>query len=68
MRHVFNPAAFAMAVISFFIPVVSWWATGWDSLQIIPVLIISIFVLWRQKRWHEALPFFVSIQFYYRYS
>lgn len=60
MRHVFNPAAFAMTVVSFFIPVVSWWATGWNNIPLMIVSVISVFILWRQKRWHVAVPFFFA--------
>lgn len=60
MRHVFNPAAFAMGVMSFFVPVVSWWATGWDILSLAILLVPSFFILWRQDRWHVAVPFVVS--------
>jgi len=60
MRHVFNPAGFAMVVASFFVPVVSWWATGWSGVLLLIVLIPCVFILWRQTRWHVALPFVVS--------
>lgn len=64
MRHIFNPAAFAVGVTSFFIPTVTWWATGWDVFPLMILLIPSFFVLWRQDRWHVALPFFLSYTFF----
>lgn len=60
MRHVFNPAAFALAVLSFFVPVVSWWAVAWGSTVFWIVTAVGIFILWRQNRFHVALPFLVS--------
>lgn len=60
MRHLFNPAAFALGVTSFFIPVISWWATGWGLIALIPVFLFSIFIIWRQERWHVAVPFLIS--------
>lgn len=59
IRHLFNPAAFAMGVTSFFIPVISWWVTSWDLIALIPVFLFSIFIIWRQERWHVAVPFLI---------
>lgn len=59
IRHVFNPAGFAMGIVSFFVPIVSWWATSWDTLFLVILLLPSAFILWRQERWHVALPFVV---------
>jgi Na+-translocating ferredoxin:NAD+ oxidoreductase RnfD subunit len=56
-RHIFNPAAFAMAVTSFFVPVISWWATGWDIVPLVIFSLTGIFILWKQERWHVAIPF-----------
>jgi Na+-translocating ferredoxin:NAD+ oxidoreductase RnfD subunit len=60
MRHVFNPAAFALAIMSLFLPTVTWWATGWSTMPLIAVAVISLFVFWRQGRWHVAIPFLFS--------
>lgn len=60
MRHVFNPAAFALAIMSIFLPAVSWWATGWSAVPLILVFIFSAFILWKQGRWHVAIPFLLS--------
>jgi len=60
MRHVFNPAGFAMFVMSFFAPVVTWWATSWDLKMIVVILLISMFILWKQERWHVAISFLLS--------
>lgn len=60
MRHLMNPAAFAMAVMSFFTPTVTWWATSWSLPGLIVIAIVSIFILWKQERWHVALPFLLS--------
>lgn len=57
-RHVFNPAASALAVVCLFMPAVSWWGASWGNPAIIVVAAIGAFILWRQQRWHTALAFF----------
>ena len=59
MRHVFNPAGFGMAVTSLFFPAITWWATGWDMKALIVVLLIAMFIWWKQERWHVAISFLV---------
>ncbi len=56
-RHIFNPAAFSLAVSSLFAPIISWWGVSWGSPVLWIVVIVGAFILWRQKRWHEAAPF-----------
>lgn len=63
-RHVFNPASFAMAA-AFFTPSISWWGVTWSTVNLgrVPlavVAIVGLFILWRQARWHIAIPFLVS--------
>lgn len=60
MRHVFNPAAFALAALSFFEPVVGWWAVAWGSAVFWIVSAVGLFILWRQNRFHVAIPFLFS--------
>lgn len=66
MRHVFNPASFAMAVVGFLVPSISWWGVAWNTSRwgtfpiITAVSLVGIFILWRQSRWHVILPFFAS--------
>ncbi len=60
MRHVFNPASFAMVVMSFFLPAVSWWGTSWDIIGLVVISIFGLFILWRQERWHVTIPFLFS--------
>jgi hypothetical protein len=60
MRHVFNPASFAMLVVSLFIPIISWWGVAWGNQVFWIVLIAGIFILWRQSAWHKTLSFLVS--------
>lgn len=64
-RHVYNPAAFAMAIVALFVPAVSWWGVTWSTVEWgrVPLAIVSVvgaFILWRQGRWHVALPFLAS--------
>lgn len=78
-RHVFNPASFALAVGAFVTPVVAWSAPAVATVpQTIadirrPDMTVILFcimvlgglmILWRQKRWHVAFPFFVSYAFF----
>lgn len=60
IRHVFNPAAFAMAIAGFFFPAVTWWGTSWPPVALILVALISLFVLWKQQRFHVAIAFLIS--------
>lgn len=59
-RHVFNPAAFALVLTSFFVPSVSWWASAWGNTPLILISLIALFILWRQSRWDEFLSFAIS--------
>lgn len=64
-RHLLNPAAIAMAVMALFEPAVSWWGVTWSTVEWgrIPLAIVTVvgaFILWRQSRWHVALPFLAS--------
>lgn len=64
-RHVFNPASFAMAAAAFFTPSISWWGVTWSTVSVgrVPLaiaVIVGLFILWRQARWHVAVPFLVS--------
>lgn len=56
-RHVFNPAAFAMAVAGLFVPSVSWWGVTWGLVPLIIAILGGIFILWRQNRWHVVAHF-----------
>jgi hypothetical protein len=59
-RHVWNPAAFAMLVLSLFTPAVSWWALSWGMFPLILVSLVGLFILWRLDRWDVTLPFLGS--------
>ena len=77
-RHIFNPAAFALGVISFFTPSVSWWAVTGETLPTINGLqqldpgeslfvfsaAFAIIILWRQNRFHVTVPFLLSYIFF----
>ncbi len=60
MRHVLNPASFAMATVAIFTPAVSWWGVAWGTPPLIVAALVGIFILWRQNRWHISVPFLVS--------
>ena len=63
IRHVFNPAAFALAIASFFFPAISWWGTSWSLLPLTITALISLFILWKQQRFHVAISFLFSYTF-----
>ncbi len=77
-RHVFNPAASALAIIGIFTPVVSWWgvaAARWPAVLSINhfdtpaflfifIVAAALVILWRQNRWHVTLSFFGSYIFF----
>lgn len=68
-RHVFNPAAGALALAAIFTPAVSWWgvaAARFDSAAFLLFFIIgaAIIILWRQNRWHITLSFFIAYLFF----
>jgi len=77
-RHVFNPASFALAVMSLVTPSVSWWAVTGEVIPTISGLqkldigmwlfmfssIAAVIILWRQNRFHVTLPFLLSYAFF----
>ncbi len=77
-RHVFNPASFALAVMSFVAPSVSWWAIAGEVLPTISGLqkldigmwlfvfssVGALIILWKQNRWHVTVPFLLSYAFW----
>lgn len=63
-RHILNPAGFALAVVSFFIPVVSWWGQLSGDMALAVISVTGVFILWRQSRWHEFVAFALSYIFF----
>lgn len=72
LRHIFNPAAFSLTffgVLSFLVPswniaAPTWWAVAWmgpayiwGTQALSLVLLIGVFILWRQNRFHVAISF-----------
>jgi len=67
-RHIFNPAAFSLVLISFFYPVVSWSGVAWvrhESYFLWVLIASGIFILWRQKRWETAFAFLAIYAFFF---
>jgi hypothetical protein len=60
MRHVFNPAAFAMVVAGFFFPSVTWWGTSWSTILLALAAVVALFILWSLRRFHVAISFLIS--------
>ncbi len=56
-RHVFNPAGFALLVLTFFSPVISWWTVSMNVWMLILAGAAGLFILWRQERFHVAIAF-----------
>lgn len=64
IRHIFNPASFAMGVVAFAAPAISWWAVAWGAIPLYIVLAAGLGILWKQKRFHVAVPFAISYSFF----
>lgn len=56
-RHIFNPAALSMALVSLFVPIISWWGVAWSSQLLWIIIPVGTFILWKQNRWQEWLSF-----------
>lgn len=62
-RHIFNPAAFSLVVLSLAgYDAVGWWAPSLASggTGIWFITLAGLFILWRQRRWETALPFLAA--------
>lgn len=58
-RHIFNPASLSVVLVSLFVPAISWsGVTGSQPLWWI-ILLVGLFILWRQNRWHQTLSFII---------
>lgn len=64
MRHVFNPAGFALMASNFFVPAIAWWGASSGGAYAIIISLAGIFILWRQSRWHEFIAFALSYIFF----
>lgn len=61
LKHIFNPASFSMAILTIFgYQAVSWWGVAWGGPVLYAVLIVGLFILWRQKRFETAFSFLMS--------
>ncbi len=60
VRHVFNPASFSVMVVTLFAPAAAWWAVNWGRAPLIAVIVVGLFILWRQSRWHVTLTFLAT--------
>lgn len=61
IRHLMNPAAFAMVALSLFSPlVVSWSGVSWGIQPVIPIVLVGVLILWRLERFHIAVSFLIS--------
>lgn len=78
-RHVFNPAAFSLALVSLFSQIIAWWgpASGHEpasfgrlvrpdpSIILFFVIVFGgLFILWHQKKWPVASAFFAAQAFF----
>lgn len=59
VRHLVNPTAMAMVVLSFFEPVASWWAFGWSGVVVSLVVLLGIYFLWRTRQLPLVATFLV---------
>ena len=57
-RHIFNPAASALAVVSLAgFETVSWWGVAWGKPILIVLTLAGLYILWQIRRWETALAF-----------
>ncbi|MBI2609592.1 RnfABCDGE type electron transport complex subunit D [Candidatus Giovannonibacteria bacterium] len=60
-RHIFNPAAFSLVVLSLFSPfVLTWWGANFAYFTTWIMLAGGIFILWRQRRFETAIAFLLT--------
>ncbi len=59
-RHLLNPAAFSLVVLSFFAPVASWWGLGWGLTPILITAAAGGYLLYRLRRWAMVLIFLAT--------
>ena len=59
-RHVVNPAALALAVMSLVTPAVSWWGVAWGGWSLLLIGAGGAFIVWLQRRWGIVFSFFLS--------
>lgn len=59
-RHLANPAAFSMVVISLFAPVVAWWGPSSGTVPLVAVALSGLYILYRIKRYPTAIVFLVT--------
>ncbi|MBI4133736.1 hypothetical protein HY478_03915 [Candidatus Uhrbacteria bacterium] len=60
IRHLINPAAGALVVISFFVPVVSWWGVAWGAPAQILIALSGLYILYRLRRFHVVGAFLLT--------
>lgn len=71
MRHIFNPAAFALVLTGFFLPSTSWWGVSWGNIPLAIIFIMGLIIIWRQRRWETVGAFlgsyaiFLTLLFFY---
>lgn len=57
IRHLMNPAAVSLVVISFFVPVVSWWGAAWGTLPLVIIIGSGVYIVSRLRRFAMAGTF-----------
>jgi Na+-translocating ferredoxin:NAD+ oxidoreductase RnfD subunit len=60
IRHVVNPAAFSLGVLSLFLPVASWWGPSGGAYPFYLVLAGGLFTVWHQRRWDTVGPYLLT--------
>lgn len=63
IRHIVNPAAFALAAVSLFTPVVAWWAPSLGGAALFLIILGGAFILWHQRRWDTVSAYLLLYLF-----
>lgn len=59
-RHLINPAACAMVILSLFAPVAAWWGVGWGTAPLTAVIAAGAYILYRLRSFSMVVAFLVS--------
>ncbi|MBI2023705.1 RnfABCDGE type electron transport complex subunit D [Candidatus Giovannonibacteria bacterium] len=60
-RHIFNPAAFSVAMVGIFgLGMSSWWGVSWGVVPLMITALCGLFITWYLVKWKILFSFLVS--------